>query len=77
VEHRQSRYLNNRCENSHRPTRQRERGMPRDSCPRMALLPNTADPDGIGCPRRSTARRCGSASRVGLKLQVRSGPPKG
>jgi putative transposase len=28
VEHRQSRYLNNRCENSHRPTRQRERRMP-------------------------------------------------
>jgi putative transposase len=27
VEHRQSRYLNNRCENSHRPTRQRERLM--------------------------------------------------
>jgi putative transposase len=27
VEHRQSRYLNNRCENSHRPTRQRERRM--------------------------------------------------
>jgi putative transposase len=25
VEHRQSRYLNNRCENSHPPTRQRER----------------------------------------------------
>jgi putative transposase len=25
VEHQQSRYLNNRCENSHRPTRQRER----------------------------------------------------
>jgi len=24
VEHRQSRYLNNRCENSHRPTRQRD-----------------------------------------------------
>ena len=24
VEHRQSRYLTNRCENSHRPTRQRE-----------------------------------------------------
>src|SRR5262249_59922779 len=24
VEHRQSRYLNNRCKNSHRPTRQRE-----------------------------------------------------
>jgi putative transposase len=29
VEHRQSRYLNNRCENSHRPTRQRERRMQR------------------------------------------------
>src|SRR5919109_287621 len=27
VEHRQSRYLNNRCENSHRPTRQREQRM--------------------------------------------------
>jgi putative transposase len=27
VEHRQSRYLNNRCENSHRPTRERERHM--------------------------------------------------
>jgi putative transposase len=27
VEHRQSRYLNNRCEFSHRPTRQRERRM--------------------------------------------------
>ena len=27
VEHRQNRYLNNRCENSHRPTRQRERRM--------------------------------------------------
>jgi putative transposase len=27
VEHRQSRYLNNRCENSHRPTHQRERRM--------------------------------------------------
>jgi putative transposase len=27
IEHRQNRYLNNRCENSHRPTRQRERRM--------------------------------------------------
>lgn len=27
VEHRQSRHLNNRCEHSHRPTRQRERRM--------------------------------------------------
>uniref|UniRef100_UPI000932C10B IS6 family transposase n=1 Tax=Rhodococcus marinonascens TaxID=38311 RepID=UPI000932C10B len=27
VEHRKSKYLNNRCENSHQPTRQRERAM--------------------------------------------------
>ncbi|WP_411194435.1 DDE-type integrase/transposase/recombinase, partial [Rhodococcus erythropolis] len=27
VEHRQSKYLNNRCENSHQPSRQRERAM--------------------------------------------------
>lgn len=29
VEHRQHRYLNNRAENSHQPTRQRERRMQR------------------------------------------------
>ena len=29
VEHRESRYLNNRAENSHRPTRRRERQMQR------------------------------------------------
>ncbi len=33
VEHRQSRYLNNRFENSHRPTRQRERRMQRFKSP--------------------------------------------
>jgi putative transposase len=33
VEHRQSRYLNNRCENSHRPARQRERRMQRFKSP--------------------------------------------
>jgi len=33
VEHRQSRYLNNRCENSHRPTRERERRMQRFTSP--------------------------------------------
>jgi putative transposase len=33
VEHRQSRYLNNRCENSHLPTRQRERRMQRFKSP--------------------------------------------
>jgi transposase-like protein len=36
VEHRQSRYLNNRAENSHRPTRRRERQMRRFKSPRQA-----------------------------------------
>ena len=41
VEHRQSRYLNNRAENSHRPTRRRERrcnGLNRPSRPRASSL---------------------------------------
>ena len=36
VEHRRSRYLNNRAENSHQPTRQRERAMKRFKSPRHA-----------------------------------------
>jgi Transposase and inactivated derivatives len=36
VEHRQSRHLNNRAENSHQPTRQRERRMKRFTSPRQA-----------------------------------------
>ena len=36
VEHRKSRYLNNRAENSHRPTRRRERQMQRFKSPRQA-----------------------------------------
>jgi putative transposase len=36
VEHRQHRYLNNRAENSHQPTRQRERHMQRFKSPRRA-----------------------------------------
>ena len=36
VEHRHSRYLNNRAENSHRPTRRRERQMQRFKSPRQA-----------------------------------------
>src|ERR1700722_5117338 len=36
VEHRQSRYLNNRAENSHRPTRRRERQMQRFKSPKQA-----------------------------------------
>ena len=36
VEHRQSRHLNNRAENSHRPTRRRERQMQRFKSPDQA-----------------------------------------
>ena len=36
TEHRQSRYLNNRAENSHRPTRRRERQMQRFKSPEQA-----------------------------------------
>ena len=36
VEHRQSRYPNNRAENSHQPTRQRERAMKRFRTPGAA-----------------------------------------
>jgi putative transposase len=36
VEHGQSKYLNNRAENSHQPTRQRERAMKRFTSPRHA-----------------------------------------
>jgi putative transposase len=43
VEHRQSRYLNNRCENSHRPTRQRERQMQRFKSPGHAQRFLSAD----------------------------------
>jgi putative transposase len=36
VKHRQSRYLNNRADNSHRPTRRRERQMQRFKSPEQA-----------------------------------------
>ena len=60
VAHRQSRYLNNRAENSHQPTRQRERAMKRFKSVRqaqrflsafsvpLAASPRTFDHEGIG-----------------------------
>jgi putative transposase len=36
IEHRQHRYLNNRAENSHQPTRQREQRMQRFKSPEHA-----------------------------------------
>ena len=54
VEHRQSRYLNNRAENSHRPTRRRERQMQRFKSPRHAqqFLSAHGPIDGHFRPRR-------------------------
>ena len=54
VEHRQSRYLNNRAENSHRPTRRRERQMQRFKSPSQArnFLSAHAFIDGHFHPRR-------------------------
>jgi len=54
VEHRQSRYLNNRAENSHRLTRRRERQMQRFKSPRQAqdFLSATAFIYGRFRPRR-------------------------
>jgi len=43
VEHRQSRYLNNRCENSHRPTRQHQPRMQRCKSPGHAQQFLSAD----------------------------------
>ena len=85
VEHRQSRYLNNRCENSHRPTRQREHrmqgfksaGHAQRFLPPMAPLPNTSAPDGICCPRPRTAKRWEIDSRVGPRSRVQSGLHRG
>ena len=65
VEHRQSRYLNNRCENSHRPTRQRayrmqglkSAGHAQRFVSAYGPLPNTFALGGICWPRRRTAKR--------------------
>ncbi len=54
VEHRTSKYLNNRAENSQQPTRQRERAMknfppserPRHPLPASPRSPHTSDPGG-------------------------------
>ncbi len=62
VEHRESRYLNNRAENSHRPTRRRERQMQRFKSVRQAqrFLSAHAFISGHFRPRRHllTASQC-------------------
>jgi putative transposase len=64
IEHRQSRYLNNRAENSHRPTRRRERqcngssrpGKPKTSSPPTHSSTVTFIPAGIDLQRIPIAR---------------------
>jgi len=84
VEHRQSRYLNNRCENSHRPTRQRERRMQgfKSAGHAQRFLSAYGPIAQHFRPRRhllsasGIVRRCGTASRVGRKSRVANGRPK-
>ena len=86
VEHRQSRYLNNRCENSHRPTRQRERRMQgfKSAGHAQRFLSAYGPIAQHFRPRRHLLsasevprKRWGIDSRVGPKLRARSGLPKG
>jgi putative transposase len=73
VEHRQHKGLNHRAENSHQPTRERERRLRRfkspahaqRSSPPMALLPPTSVLAGIGGGRRLTASKWPTVSRRG------------
>ena len=76
VEHRQHRYLNNRAENSHQPTRQRERRMqgfkspvtPSASSPPMVPSRNTSARDATDSLPPVSRKRCGNDSRAGRKL---------
>jgi putative transposase len=82
VEHRQSKYLNNRAENSHQPTRQRERAMKRFTSPGHAqrflsafsgISPHSGPV--VTCSTlRNTAARWPTASVPGMKSP--GGPPQ-
>ena len=72
VEHRKSRYLNNRAENSHRPTRRRERQMQRFKSARQAqrFLSAHAFIHGHFHPQRhlTTARRYRAARSAAFRV---------
>jgi putative transposase len=72
VDHRKSRYLNNRAENSHRPTRRRERQMQRFKSPSQAqcFLSAHAFIYGHFHPRRhrTTARNYRAARALAFKI---------
>ena len=72
VEHRRSRYLNNRAENSHQPTRQRERAMKRFTSSRHAQRFLSAF-SGISAhfrPRRHLLSATGVGSRAGAVTRI-------
>jgi putative transposase len=69
VQHRRSKYLNNRAENSHQPTRQRERAMKRFTSPRACTtVPVRVQPHLAAFPSAS-------ASAVGDRMAPRDGRP--
>jgi putative transposase len=75
VEHQQHRYLNSRAENSHQPTRQRERRMqrfksqdtPSAFSPRMDRLPNTSALGATASQPTRTVRKWPNDSTSGGK----------
>ena len=85
VEHRQHRYLNNRAENSHQPTRQRERRMQRFKSPGQAHV--FSRPMGPSCstsahvvtasPRPPTVKKWRTDSTAGRKSRPRDWLPEG
>ena len=85
VDHRQHRYLNNRAENSHQPTRQREQRMQRFKSPghaqRFSLplvrSPNTSVRAGIGLPHPHTVKSSENDSSSGRRSQSQPWPPDG
>jgi putative transposase len=78
VEHRQHRYLNNRAENSHQPTRQRERRMQRFKSPGtlngfsppMAPSPSISVRVDIGFPRLPIVKSCENDFRSGRRSRL-------
>jgi putative transposase len=79
VEHRQHRYLNNRAENAHQPTRQRKRRMGRFTSAghdqrvlaAYARSHRTSARGVTGSRLPHTVRRCGNASTFGRRSQAR------
>lgn len=76
VEHRQHKGLNNRAENSHQPTRVRERRMRKFKSPGQAQrflsafgpIRDTFTPSNINLPHNDTENNCANDLKIGEKL---------